>query len=147
MTNATEETPMHPLTDQPPAPARVQRKRTAGWTAPLDAQGRKPVYVGRPTLYGNPFQVARVAGGLWVVFVDAANGVTGREVATVSSEREARQTAVDEFRAMLRTPGGAEQAEFFAQRLHGRDLMCWCPIGMPCHADVLLSIANQPIAA
>lgn len=145
MTNATEETPMNPLTDQPPA--RIQRRRTRGWQAPLDAQGRKPVYVGRPTLYGNPFQVARVAGGLWVVFVDAANGVTGREVAIVSSERVARQTAVDEFRAMLRTPGGAEQVEFFAQRLHGRDLMCWCPESMPCHADVLLSIANQTIAA
>jgi hypothetical protein len=127
-------------------PARIQRHRTKGWRAPLDANGRKPIYVGRPTLYGNPFQVARVAGGLWVVFVDAAQGVTGRKVATVSSEREARQTAVDEFRSMLRTPGGAEQAEFFAHKLYDRDLMCWCPIGMPCHVDVLLDLANQPTA-
>lgn len=125
-------------------PARIQRRRSKGWTTPLDAQGRKPIYVGRPTLYGNPFQVARVAGGLWVVFVDAAEGVTGREVATVSGERDARQIAVDEFRAMLRTPGGAEQAEFFARKLHGRNLMCWCPIGMPCHADVLLRVASLP---
>jgi hypothetical protein len=125
-------------------PARIQRRRAAGWRTPLDAQGRKPIYVGRPALYGNPFQVARVAGVLWVVFVDAANGVTGREVATVSREREARQIAVDEFRAMLRTPGGAEQAEFFAQKLRGRDLMCWCPESMPCHADVLLEISNPP---
>jgi len=124
-----------------PRPRRIQRQRTRGWTAPLDTQGRKPKYVGRPTLYGNPFQVARVAGGIWVVFVDTAPGVTGRTVATVSGEREARQTAVDEFRAMLRTPGGAEQAEFFARQLHGRDLMCWCPEGMPCHADVLLALA------
>lgn len=128
-------------------PARIQRRRVRGWRTPLDAQGRKPIYVGRPTLYGNPFQVARVAGGLWVVFVDAADGVTGREIATVSSEREARQTAVDNFRAMLRTPGGAEQAEFFAWKLHGRNLSCWCPIGMPCHAAVLLELANQPTPA
>ena len=125
-------------------PARIQRRRTPGWRAPLDAQGRKPIYVGRPTLYGNPFQVARVAGGLWVVFVDAADGVTGREVATVSSERDARQIAVNEFCAMLRTPGGAEQAEFFAWKLHGRTLMCWCPEGMPCHGDVLLELATAP---
>jgi hypothetical protein len=118
--------------------ARIQRRRTKGWRKPENA-----VYVGRPTLYGNPFQVARVAGGIWVVYIDAAPGVTGRTVATVSTEREARQTAVDEFRAMLRTPGGAEQAEFFALQLHGQDLMCWCPIDMPCHADVLLELASH----
>ncbi|MFI1166515.1 DUF4326 domain-containing protein [Streptomyces sp. NPDC020801] len=117
-------------------PRRIQRRRVFGWRAPEGA-----VYVGRPTLYGNPFQIARV-GKVWCVFVDAAPGVTGRTVATVFSEREARQTAVDEFRAMLRTPGGSEQAEFFAHRLHGRDLMCWCPEAMPCHADVLLELAN-----
>ncbi len=130
-------------------PRRIKRERTRGWRTPLDAQGRKPIYVGRPTLYGNPFQVAHVAGGIWVVFVDAANGVTGREVATVSSEREARQIAVDEFRTILRTPGGAEQdRQAFAQQLHGRDLMCWCPIGMPCHADVLLRLAaGEPVSA
>ena len=25
-----------------------------------------------------------------------------------------------------------------------RDLRCWCPLDMPCHADVLLEVANQP---
>lgn len=123
-------------------PARIQRRRVRGWTTPLDTQGRKPIYVGRPTPYGNPFQIARVPGGLWVVFVDAADGVTGREVATVTGERQARQIAVDNFQAMLRTPGGAEQAEFFARQLHGRNLSCWCPESMPCHADVLLRVAS-----
>ncbi|MFJ2110567.1 DUF4326 domain-containing protein [Streptomyces sp. NPDC087850] len=118
-------------------PRRIQRRRTAGWRAPVGA-----VYVGRPTLYGNPFQVARI-GKVWVVFVDAAPGVTGRTIATVFSEREARQTAVDNFRAMLCTPGGAEQAEFFAQKLRGRDLMCWCPEQLPCHADVLLELLSS----
>ncbi len=27
--------------------------------------------------------------------------------------------------------------------LRGKDLACWCPIGAPCHADVLLELANQ----
>lgn len=26
--------------------------------------------------------------------------------------------------------------------LRGRDLACWCPLGQPCHADVLLEVAN-----
>lgn len=121
----------------PETPVRIQRRRVTGWRAPEGA-----VYVGRPTLYGNPFRVTRV-GKIWIVFVDAAPGVTGRTVATLFDEREARQTAVDNFRAMLRTPGGAEQAEFFAHRLHGRDLLCWCAKSMPCHAAVLLEIANN----
>ncbi|MEU2403367.1 DUF4326 domain-containing protein [Streptomyces rubiginosohelvolus] len=127
-------------------PARIQRRRTKGWRKPDGA-----VYVGRPTLYGNPFQIAHI-GKDWLVFVDTAPGVTGRVVATLATEREARQRATEEFRAMLRTPGGAEQAEFFAAKLHGRDLMCWCPLpadGEPdhCHASVLLDLANTPAPA
>ena len=26
--------------------------------------------------------------------------------------------------------------------LRGRDLACWCPLASPCHADVLLELAN-----
>jgi Domain of unknown function (DUF4326) len=28
------------------------------------------------------------------------------------------------------------------QDLGGRDLACWCPLDQPCHADVLLELAN-----
>lgn len=27
--------------------------------------------------------------------------------------------------------------------LRGRDLACWCPLDAPCHADVLLELANR----
>jgi hypothetical protein len=27
--------------------------------------------------------------------------------------------------------------------LAGRDLACWCPLDAPCHADVLLDLANR----
>jgi len=27
--------------------------------------------------------------------------------------------------------------------LRGKNLACWCPEGQPCHADVLLEIANS----
>ncbi len=29
------------------------------------------------------------------------------------------------------------------EELRGRDLMCWCEPGAPCHADVLLDLANR----
>jgi hypothetical protein len=28
------------------------------------------------------------------------------------------------------------------EQLRGRDLACWCPLDQPCHADVLLELAN-----
>lgn len=31
--------------------------------------------------------------------------------------------------------------------LRGRDLVCWCPLDQPCHADVLLELANQEVPA
>jgi hypothetical protein len=31
-------------------------------------------------------------------------------------------------------------------QLRGRDLACWCALdGTPCHADVLLALANEPL--
>jgi hypothetical protein len=29
------------------------------------------------------------------------------------------------------------------RELGGKDLACWCPLDKPCHADVLLEIAND----
>lgn len=29
-------------------------------------------------------------------------------------------------------------------QLRGRDLACWCALDAPCHADVLLELANAP---
>lgn len=32
--------------------------------------------------------------------------------------------------------------ETIRAELAGKDLACWCPLDRPCHADVLLKIAN-----
>lgn len=29
------------------------------------------------------------------------------------------------------------------EELRGKDLACWCPLDQPCHAEVLLELANQ----
>jgi uncharacterized protein DUF4326 len=29
------------------------------------------------------------------------------------------------------------------RELHGHDLACYCPLDEPCHADVLLAVANE----
>jgi hypothetical protein len=29
------------------------------------------------------------------------------------------------------------------RNLRGKDLVCWCALDQPCHADVLLNVANK----
>lgn len=48
--------------------------------------------------------------------------------------------AIKRFRLMMTDPRNIEEA---TRDLRGRDLMCWCPLDQPCHADVLLEIANS----
>lgn len=36
----------------------------------------------------------------------------------------------------------ADPVVFDLSELRGKDLACWCPLDQPCHADVLLEIAN-----
>jgi Domain of unknown function (DUF4326) len=30
------------------------------------------------------------------------------------------------------------------RELAGKHLACWCPLDLPCHADLLIRVANQP---
>lgn len=58
------------------------------------------------------------------------------------SERgpEANAAAVASYRAwILAQPQLIDQAR---QELAGRDLACWCPPSLPCHADVLIEFVN-----
>lgn len=73
------------------------------------------VYVGRPTKWGNPH-----------LLKDCPNA----------------QAAVNRFRSYC-GPDGLPFAKEIKRELRGKDLACWCPLDQPCHADVLLEIANQ----
>lgn len=73
------------------------------------------VYVGRPGRYGNPF--------------------TANDRTTAG-----RAAAVERYRQWLTTR--PDLCVAVRRDLAGRNLACWCPPGQPCHADVLLSVAN-----
>ncbi len=111
------------------APVRIQRRRAAGWRMPESA-----VYVGRGSRWGNWFRVVLRGGGRWAV----VNGT--RVVASGLSADEARTIAVARFRDAVMKNGNLR--EQVPAQLRGRDLACWCRPGEPCHADVLLEIAN-----
>ena len=47
---------------------------------------------------------------------------------------------VRQFRENCLTPAFTQQ---IVEELRGKDLACWCSLDKPCHADVLLEIANE----
>ena len=49
------------------------------------------------------------------------------------------QQAVDLYRKFAEKYNLADDA----QELKGKNLACWCKFGEPCHADVLLELANK----
>jgi uncharacterized protein DUF4326 len=56
---------------------------------------------------------------------------------------EGHAASVAAFRAWLAsTQAGKALADAARVELRGRNLACWCPLDGPCHADVLLEIAN-----
>lgn len=106
-------------------PRRIQLSRTKGWRKPAGA-----VVVARPTKWGNPFAIG--------VFRCSGHGDTYLEEAVKD-----RETAVRFFRDMLGYPiRPYPTTDEIRRELAGHDLCCWCPPGQPCHADVLLEIAN-----
>lgn len=95
---------------------RIQRKRTKGYRLPEGA-----VYVGRPTIFGNPFPMkdASLSVKTYREWLDGTLIV----MALVDKRRE----VMKELKA-----------------LRGKDLCCWCSPSAPCHADVLIDFANRP---
>lgn len=93
---------------------RVQRKRTGGWKMPPNT-----VYVGRPTRWGNPYELR---------------------------DEARRQEALLYYETWLQNRLKFEPR--FLEPLRGKDLACWCPLEdkngnpVPCHADILLKFVE-----
>lgn len=75
------------------------------------------VYVGRPTKLGNPYKVGRDG--------------TAQECVNLFRLKIAGNVWTEPNRLSIR------------EQLRGKDLACWCRLNQPCHADVLLEIANK----
>ena len=50
-----------------------------------------------------------------------------------------------DFEDDLAAMSNADRAFFMdkVRELRGKNLACWCPLDQPCHADVLLELANR----
>lgn len=113
-----------------PRPVRIQLRRAKGWRKPPNA-----IVVARPSRWGNLFRQG--------------------DPHPRTGDPMTREDAVDQYRRALlsyRHHGSDPTRRFLADEaiireiqleLRGKDLACWCPLDEPCHADVLLEIANE----
>ena len=112
-------------------PQRLHRTRRKANRTPAGA-----VYVGRPTIWGNPFAGRAKVGHKRSVILYAAwlRGDCSHRIYRAAGFSRAEALTLDRRRVQLldRLP-----------RIAGKDLQCWCPLTSEwCHADVLIELAN-----
>jgi hypothetical protein len=118
-------------------PKRIQRKRVKGWEMPPNAMS-----VTRPGEFGNPFAVGgwyKLGNGsgfgfIWMRLLDESKN--DGTYCKIENNEQAVQY-YKKYRSLY--PLKQNQLE----RLKGKDLACWCKEGQPCHADILLELANK----
>lgn len=106
-------------------PERLQLKREKGWRLPAGA-----VKVDRATPWGNPFKV----------------GDDGTVAEVVEKHRRLVTRSMAAMGGLCQVEDQAAYRRFVAEAvetLRGKDLACWCKAGEPCHADVLIELANR----
>lgn len=117
------------------SPKRIQRKLFKGWRMPPNT-----VYVGRGSKWGNPFRIgihgdAQRCVALFERWFNPECAEIGSDL--YSFRQECRDSHnVDGW-------AGFQLAIVAHHYLRGKNLACWCGLNEPCHADVILRIANE----
>jgi uncharacterized protein DUF4326 len=114
-------------------PKRIQLQRTKGWRKPEGA-----VVVSRPTKWRNPFCTIDIKVGDNSIMFDFAVDKVPDTVRRGILVAAYRRWMVNEELVDNREVWEADLAA-----IRGLDLACWCPLDQPCHADVLLELANK----
>jgi hypothetical protein len=129
-------------------PVRLQLSRRKGFNLQehsLATNGLSAVNVARPGRWGNPYVALRTwcHGGYPLLGIEPFQAATRDE-----ADREGARVAVamfrDEWQRVLTWPT-THPSRCDLEGLRGKNLACWCQPGAPCHADVLLELANRPV--
>jgi hypothetical protein len=126
-------------------PRRIQLSRKKSWRLPENA-----ARVARPSRWGNPLWVdhGSVVGQHWTHVRDNWGKGVFRwpEVlySSHSNDADALDNCIRKFRILCTVSERdyPTRYEEWIAPLRGKDLACWCPLDQPCHADVLLELAN-----
>jgi hypothetical protein len=128
-------------------PSRIQRSRAKGWLMP-----ERAIYVGRPTRWGNPFVAHDWQAAFRAVALGCRGDRAGRNEAAVKLYRlwltsEGTEVEIDrrdfwQREVMTVQTPPRPTIEDIRTALRGHDLACWCALDLPCHATVLIELAN-----
>lgn len=81
------------------------------------------VYVGRPTQWGNPYKIGQL--GPCETEEDGDKPLT-------------REETIKAFKFSI-------LPDLDLEPLRGKDLACWCPLDLPCHADTILEALSVKV--
>ncbi|SFZ83284.1 protein of unknown function [Devosia enhydra] len=119
----------------PAQPQRLVLSRRRGFDLQAISQalnGLPAKRVSRPGPWGNPFTIEAVMAEMGLSREAAqarAVEAFGRWIAGLPTE--------------LAAHGQPPSRETIRAALAGHNLACWCAAGTPCHADILIAIANS----
>jgi hypothetical protein len=113
-------------------PDRIQRQRVKGWKLPENT-----ICVTRPGRWGNQFRVGDT--------VQRFSKENICETFTIKTSEQAVAAYREWLDGHLANPPAAKIILEGLTELRGKNLACFCPIGSPCHADVLLELANSSV--
>ena len=116
-------------------PVRVQLKRTKGYKMPPNTKS-----VTRPGKFGNPYKIGM--HNVW----DIKDMKTGKSLKDylIKKNGENRYHDIEDVLLAYKQKIKASQAmqRVIKHYLRGKNLACFCPLDKPCHADILLEVAN-----
>lgn len=135
------------------APVRLQLSRAKGFNLQalsISTNELAAIKVDRGSPFGNHYRVDRAryaSDDPWIV------GERGTIIAQFASKAQAIENAVHRFEADVTQTGPHNHRLIepvptpvdIIKALRGRNLACWCEPSSPCHADVLLRVANGPL--
>jgi len=134
-------------------PVRLQRSRAKG-SRLVSPNGLPVVCVTRPGVFGNPFGRDVDGGRSGSIAVEMFHAwLTWEPESFRGCTMPYEPTITDWVRfceerccTLLYEPTD-ERRQMILARLHElrwKNLACWCGLDKPCHADVLLELANKP---
>jgi len=117
-----------------PRPQRLQLSRRAGFNlmaSSLALNGLPAKLITRPGRWGNPFTIDEMASRYGL----------DRAQAQVKAVELCGQWLRGTIDPAL-SPGAPPERAVIRAELGGHNLACWCKAGTPCHADILIELAN-----
>ena len=111
-------------------PQRIKLERRKGWRLQEVSKalnGLPAVKVDRSTKWGNPLRA-----GMW-------RDYTKKSAVRDFEKYINREPSVRTFENAFGAPPSKEKIR---EQLKGKNLACWCDLDEPCHAEILLEIAN-----